>query len=90
MGIAMLRKSTYGNYPAQLNILKAVYEGLQVPIDAGLRIETRYFLKTLATPQAKGMVRTLFGSMQALGKGSGRPKDIPPSTARRSPSSGPA
>jgi len=34
MGIAMLRKQTYGNYPAQLNILRCVYEGLQVPIDA--------------------------------------------------------
>jgi 3-hydroxyacyl-CoA dehydrogenase / enoyl-CoA hydratase / 3-hydroxybutyryl-CoA epimerase len=83
MGIAMLRKSTYGNYPAQLNLLKAVYEGLQVPMDAALRIETRYFLNTIATPQAKGMVRTLFGSMQALGKGSGRPAGIPPSDAKK-------
>ncbi|OJU10935.1 MAG: 3-hydroxyacyl-CoA dehydrogenase [Caulobacterales bacterium 68-7] len=77
MGIAMLRKQTYGNYPAQLNILRCVYEGLQVPIDAALRIESRYFLKTIATPQAAGMLRTLFGSMQAIGKGSGRPKDEP-------------
>ncbi|HEX6866802.1 MAG TPA: enoyl-CoA hydratase-related protein, partial [Caulobacteraceae bacterium] len=69
MGNAMLRKQSYGNYPAQLNILKCVYEGLQVPIDAGLRIETRYFLKTMNTPQAKGMIRTLFLSMQELGKG---------------------
>ena len=26
--------------------MKAVYEGLQVPIDAALRIESRYFAKT--------------------------------------------
>ena len=38
MGNAMLRKQSYGNYPAQINIMKAVYEGLQVPIDAALRI----------------------------------------------------
>jgi len=73
MGSAILRKDTYGNYPAQINILKAVYEGLQVPIDAALRIEGRYFVRTLTSPQAKGMIRTLFGSMQALGKGAARP-----------------
>ena len=77
MGNAMLRKQTYGNYPAQLNIMKAVYEGLQVPFDAALRIETRYFLKTLMSPQAKGMIRTLFLSLQELGKGSGRPAGVP-------------
>ncbi|PTT75102.1 3-hydroxyacyl-CoA dehydrogenase, partial [Pseudomonas sp. HMWF010] len=77
MGNAMLRKQTYGNYPAQLNILKAVYEGTQVPFDAALRIETRYFLKTMMTPQAKGMIRTLFLSLQELGKGSGRPAGVP-------------
>jgi len=74
VGNAMLRKQSYGNYPAQLNILKCVYEGLQVPIDAGLRIETRYFLKTMSTPQARAMIRSLFLSMQELGKGSSRPQ----------------
>ena len=73
MGNAMLRKQSFGNYPAQINIMKAVYEGLQVPIDAGLRIESRYFAKTLMTPQAKAMIRTLFLSMDALGKGAARP-----------------
>jgi 3-hydroxyacyl-CoA dehydrogenase/enoyl-CoA hydratase/3-hydroxybutyryl-CoA epimerase len=74
VGNAMLRKQSYGNYPAQLNILKCVYEGLQVPIDAGLRIETRYFLKTMSTPQARAMIRSLFLSMQELGKGASRPQ----------------
>ncbi len=83
MGNAMLRKQTYGNYPAQLNILKAVYEGLQVPMDAALRIESRYFARTLMTPQATAMIRTLFGSMQALGKGAVRPKGVAPSDAKK-------
>lgn len=77
MGNAMLRKQTYGNYPAQINILKAVYEGLQVPIDAALRIETRYFLRTMATPQAQAMIRSLFLSMQELNKGAARPAGFP-------------
>jgi 3-hydroxyacyl-CoA dehydrogenase/enoyl-CoA hydratase/3-hydroxybutyryl-CoA epimerase len=83
VGSAMLRKSTYGNYPAQQNILKAVYEGLQLPMDSALRIESRYFVKTLATPQAKAMIRTLFVSMQELGKGAARPAGIAPWEARK-------
>jgi 3-hydroxyacyl-CoA dehydrogenase/enoyl-CoA hydratase/3-hydroxybutyryl-CoA epimerase len=83
MGNAMLRKQSYGNYPAQLNIMKCVYEGLQVPIDAALRIESRYFAKTASTPQARGMVRTLFNSMDQLGKGAMRPQNVEKSRASR-------
>lgn len=54
--------------PALANILKCVYEGAQVPIDAGLRIESRYFFNTLRSPQAKAMARTFFVSRQALAK----------------------
>ncbi len=83
MGNAMVRKSTHGAYPAQMNIMKAVYEGLQVPIDAGLRIESRYFVQTLNSPQAKAMVRTLFVSMQALNKGAARPRGAPRSNVKK-------
>ncbi|WP_272870210.1 enoyl-CoA hydratase-related protein [Stutzerimonas stutzeri] len=54
--------------PAQANILKCVYEGAQVPIDAGLRIESRYFFNTVRSPQAKVMARTFFVSRQTLAK----------------------
>ncbi len=73
MGNAMLAANTYGNYPAQINIMKCLYEGIQVPIDAGLRIETRYFIDTQQRPEAKGMIRSLFLSMQELSKGASRP-----------------
>jgi len=69
----MLRKETYGNYPAQRYILSCVYEGLQVPIDAGLRIESRYFTKLLMRPESRNMIRSLFLSKQALDKGGRRP-----------------
>ena len=49
----MLRKNTYGNYPAQRYILSCVYEGAQVSIDQGLRIESRYFTKLLLRPSAE-------------------------------------
>lgn len=49
--IAARRGSECGN-DADGNILKALYEGAQVPIDAGLRIESRYFFNTLRTDAA--------------------------------------
>ena len=83
VGNAMLRKQSYGNYPAVLNLMKAVYEGVQVPMDAALRIETRYFIKTLMTPQAQAMIRSLFLSKQELDKGAVRPAGIPASDAKK-------
>tara|TARA_R110000850_G_scaffold913_8_gene5511 strand:+ start:5590 stop:7824 length:2235 start_codon:yes stop_codon:yes gene_type:complete len=77
MANAMLHAKTYGNYPAQLNILSCVYEGIMVPIDAGLRIETRYFINTQQRPEAKAMIRSLFLSTQALSKGANRPAGYP-------------
>ncbi|MNH51868.1 Fatty acid oxidation complex subunit alpha [compost metagenome] len=83
VGNAMIRKQTYGNYPAATNLMKAVYEGVQVPMDAALRIETRYFIKTLMTPQAQGMIRSLFLSKQDLDKGAVRPAGVPKSDAKK-------
>ncbi|NTG06099.1 FAD-dependent oxidoreductase [Rhizobium rhizogenes] len=70
---AILRRETSGNYPAALAILKCVYEGLQVPFDTGLKIEQRYFTQVLQTTEAYSMIRSLFISMQELGKGARRP-----------------
>ncbi len=70
---AMVRKESFGNYPAMGNILKAVYEGALVPIDAALRIESRYFCDLMLRPESGNMVRSLFLSKQALEKGEARP-----------------
>lgn len=83
VGNAMIRKQTYGNYPAATNLMKAVYEGIQVPMDAALRIETRYFIKTLMTPQAQAMIRSLFLSKQELDKGAVRPAGVPKSDPKK-------
>ncbi|MEP0944625.1 MAG: 3-hydroxyacyl-CoA dehydrogenase NAD-binding domain-containing protein [Rhizobiaceae bacterium] len=72
-GNAILRKETFGNYPNALNIMKCVYEGLQLPMDTALRVETRYFAHTLTTPEARAMIRSLFINMQELNKGARRP-----------------
>lgn len=64
----LLLKKTYGNYPAPVNILRAVHEGLQLPFDLGLQVEQRFFENCLRTPQARHMIRTLFIHMNAAGK----------------------
>lgn len=74
---AILRRETYGNYPGAIAILKCVYEGLQVPFDTGLKIEQRYFTEILQTTEAFSMIRSLFISMQELGKGARRPAGVP-------------
>ena len=75
-GNALLRKETYGNYPNAINIMKCVYEGLQLPMDTALKVESRYFTNTLTTPEAKAMIRSLFMNLQELNKGARRP-DVP-------------
>ena len=44
---AIYRRETYDNYPAARAIMSCVYEGLQLPIDAALRVESRYFTQIL-------------------------------------------
>ncbi|ESY63620.1 MULTISPECIES: 3-hydroxyacyl-CoA dehydrogenase NAD-binding domain-containing protein [Mesorhizobium] len=75
--IAILRRETYGNYPAAAAILKCVYEGLLVPFDTALRIEQRYFTEIMQTKEAAAMIRSLFVSLQELNKGARRPAGVP-------------
>ncbi|MBI3524031.1 MAG: enoyl-CoA hydratase/isomerase family protein [Betaproteobacteria bacterium] len=54
---AMLREKTYGNYPAPRHILSCIFEGLQTDIDTGLKIEARYFVNLVMSPEARNMIR---------------------------------
>jgi len=80
---AIYRRETNDNYPAARAILSAVYEGLQLPIDLALKVESRYFAKILPTKEAASMIRSLFVSMQELNKGARRPADVPPSKLKK-------
>lgn len=80
---AIYRRETHDNYPAAKAILASVYEGLQLPMDLGLRVESRYFAMILRTTEAQAMIRTLFISMGELNKGARRPKDVPPTALKR-------
>jgi 3-hydroxyacyl-CoA dehydrogenase / enoyl-CoA hydratase / 3-hydroxybutyryl-CoA epimerase len=80
---AIYRRETQDNYPAAYAILEAVYQGLQLPMDQALKVESRWFAKILRSKEAAAMIRTLFISMQELNKGARRPKDQPPANLKK-------
>jgi 3-hydroxyacyl-CoA dehydrogenase/enoyl-CoA hydratase/3-hydroxybutyryl-CoA epimerase len=82
-GNAIYRRETYDNYPAARAIMSCVYEGLQLPIDAALRVESRYFTQVLRSNEAAAMIRSLFLSMQELNKGARRPPNVPPTKVKK-------
>jgi 3-hydroxyacyl-CoA dehydrogenase/enoyl-CoA hydratase/3-hydroxybutyryl-CoA epimerase len=80
---AIYRRETHDNYPAAKAILASVYEGLQLPMDQALRVESRYFAHILRSKEAAAMIRTLFLSMGELNKGARRPKAVPATSVRK-------
>jgi 3-hydroxyacyl-CoA dehydrogenase/enoyl-CoA hydratase/3-hydroxybutyryl-CoA epimerase len=80
---AIYRRETYDNYPAARAVLQVVYEGLQLPIDLALRVESRWFAKILRSPEAAAMMRTLFVSLQDLNRGARRPAAAPPTRLQK-------
>lgn len=73
--------ASYGvNYPAPISILACIFEGVQVPFDSGLRIESRHFARLLADPVSRNIIRTTFVNKGLAEKGARRPAGLP--TAR--------
>ena len=81
--VPMTQKETQRNLNAPVALLSAVYEGVQLPMDRAIRIESKYFAKVIADPQSRNMVRTLFVNKQAAERGARRPAQVPPSPTRR-------
>ena len=82
-GTSRLVRSTQRNYPAPLAIMSCVFEGTQVPIDVGLRIESKYFGTLLSGPVARNLMRTLFINKGAADSLSRRPAAAPKSKVAR-------
>ncbi|MBX9824507.1 MAG: enoyl-CoA hydratase/isomerase family protein [Xanthobacteraceae bacterium] len=80
---AIYRRETYDNYPAARAILQVAYEGLLLPIDRALTVESRHFTKILRSPEAAAMIRSLFVSMQELNKGARRPASVPATSLKK-------
>ncbi|GAB4146335.1 MAG: 3-hydroxyacyl-CoA dehydrogenase NAD-binding domain-containing protein [Sphingomonadales bacterium] len=75
-GIAMVAGATSGNMNAPKAIMSCVYEGLQLPLDRAIRIESKYFSKLFMSKQSTSMIRSLFVSKQAAEKGARRPAGV--------------
>ncbi|MDD5175009.1 MAG: 3-hydroxyacyl-CoA dehydrogenase NAD-binding domain-containing protein [Sterolibacterium sp.] len=68
---------TQGLYPAPEAILACIYDGCQVDIDTGLKIEQRQFARLATSTTTKNMIRTLFYSMGDANRLADRPKNVP-------------
>ena len=83
VGNAMVQANTYHNLPAPLAIQSCLYEGSLLPIDAALRVETKYLLTVARGPVSRGMIRTLFVNKSKAEKGLHRPAGIAPNKCRK-------
>ncbi len=73
-GAAMLVAKTAGAYAAPEAAVSAVYEGTLVGFDAGLAVETTYFVNRVVSDQAKDMIRTFWYHRNAVEKQEGLPR----------------
>lgn len=81
--VPMTLKQTQGNMVAPEALLSAVYEGAQLPMDRAIRIESKYFARVAANPQAGNMIRTLFVNKNAAERGARRPTDEPKAPTKK-------
>jgi 3-hydroxyacyl-CoA dehydrogenase / enoyl-CoA hydratase / 3-hydroxybutyryl-CoA epimerase len=80
---AIYRRETYDNYPAAKAVLTCVFEGLQLPMDLALAVESKHFANILLSKEAAAMIRSLFLSMGELNKGARRPANVPPTSLKK-------
>ena len=77
-----LLSRTQGTQPAPEAILACIYDGCQVDIDTGLKIEQRHFAKLATSVSTKNTIRALFYDMNEANRQ--RPPKKARLTARRS------
>jgi len=46
--------------PGPMNAIKAMQEGLKLPLKDALEVEKKYFIQTVLSPEAKGSINTFF------------------------------
>lgn len=76
VAIARYRQETADNYLAVRLLLRAAFEGLQLPMDRALAVESRLFAEVLAGSEAAAMIRTLFTGKRALDRLVRRPAGV--------------
>ncbi len=80
---AMLRKKTFGNYPAPEAIMNAAVEGALVDFETASRIESRYFAGLASGQVAKNMISAFWFQLNEIKNGRSRPSHIPPQETKK-------
>ncbi|WP_296243540.1 MULTISPECIES: 3-hydroxyacyl-CoA dehydrogenase NAD-binding domain-containing protein [unclassified Psychrobacter] len=70
---AMAYQKSHGNYPAIIHIMSCVFEGSLLDIDAGLEVESNYFVACLLSPESKNMITSMWTQLNQIKKGQSRP-----------------
>ncbi len=73
-GIGNLRKKTHGHYPGAQYAMSAIHDGIELPIERGLEVESRYFIKAFYSKEAQNLIRTGFFFVNEAKKGKAKPK----------------
>lgn len=71
---AMAYQKSHGNYPAIIHIMSCVFEGSLLDIDAGLEVESNYFVACVLSPESKNMITSMWTQLNQIKKGQSRPK----------------
>lgn len=80
---AMLKKRTFGNYPAPEAILSAMVEGTVVDFETASRIESRYFAQLATSQVAKNMINAFWFQLNQISDGASRPQTVPPQVTHK-------
>jgi len=80
---AAIGAKTQYNYPAPIAILDCVFEGMLMPFDKALRLESKYFAKLLRDPVSRNLIRTTFINKGEAMKLSRRPKGVAQSKVKK-------
>lgn len=74
---------TQHNYPAPIIILRCLFEGMMLPFERALRLESKYFARLFADPVARNIIRTQFVNKAEATKLARRPPGFPSRQVRR-------
>lgn len=79
---AMLRKQTYGNYPAPEAIMRTAVLGSTLTFEAASRLESRAFAEVATSNVARNMTTAFWFQLNEINKGASRP-DLPPTDTHK-------
>ncbi|MCB1052137.1 MAG: enoyl-CoA hydratase/isomerase family protein [Acidobacteria bacterium] len=65
---SMVLQKTQGNYPAARNILACVFEGSLLDFDNASKVESAYFARCAASPEAKNMITAFWFQLNRVNK----------------------